>query len=345
MSKVKRVYYLSGLPRSGSTLLANVLNSHEEIACSGSSCLCNVIQGMRRVWSSDVFFKAQLDNNYDKMVKKVREVSRSVIYEWGNEGKDIYIDKSRGWLYCLEWLKEIDPEFKMIITIRDLCDIYGSIEARHRESMMIEFPDGMEPNLVDVRANALFADGGVIGGPLKALYNIGDIPDIMKYLYICRYEDLVINPVGTFSSIFKFLGVKDLCIRDGDKVEQSLMESDSHYNMKYLHNIRGIISSHNSSNHKISPRIGAEIKKRHEWFYSNYYKDDIRSSILNDTDSISSSDKDSCGINAQVDNGNKVDNSKGIRYCSSGNLDESMIKQLEEMINEETKRYGNIKGS
>lgn len=273
---MKKVVYLSGLPRSGSTLLANVLAMHPEIQSTPSSPLCGILTGIRKTISNDAFFKAQLDSNLDGMQNKVKRTMLATIQAWSDDGaKPIVVDKNRGWLFNIEWMKELIPNFKMIVTIRDLRDVYSSIEKQHRKTLFIEFPDGLEHNIVDVRASNLFADGGVIGGCLKAIKNIGDVPNIIDHLLIWRYEDLLNNPEATINKTFEFIGVKPYKV-DLNHIVQSTQESDSHYNMKYLHSIKSSLERPNNPvEAPTSPRIVQEIMNRFEWYYRSYYNDYI----------------------------------------------------------------------
>jgi sulfotransferase len=268
---MNNVMFLSGLPRSGSTVLANILGMHPEINATPSSSLCATLQAMRNSWSQDAFFKAQLDHNFDEMNKKAHRAIQSVIRAWSfDENKKLTIDKSRGWLFCAEWLRDVIPDFKMIVTIRDLRDVYTSVERQHRKTLLINFPDETNYNLVDVRANTLFSNAGVIGGPINAIYNIGDIPDITNNLFIWRYEDFIKDPKNTIDNTFKYLGVEPIEI-DFDNLVQNTHESDSHYNMKYPHIVKPSLVDPNKTSSKISPRILNAITAKYDWFYKSYY--------------------------------------------------------------------------
>lgn len=270
---MKETVFLSGLPRSGSTLLSNLLAMHPLIQSTPSSPLCNIVQQMRRTWSDDVFFKAQLDHDFYKVNERLIRTTKAVIEAWGNEenNNSIVIDKNRGWLFCLEWLRAIYPNFKIIVTIRELRNVYASIEKRHRQTLLIDFPDHMEHNLIDNRANTIFSDGGIVGSCLKAINNIGDIPDITQNIMIFRYEDLIDNPQETMDKTFYFLNLQPIEI-DFNNIIQTTYESDSLYNMKYPHTIKpNLERSTDFSESKISPRILMEIVNRHKWYYEAYY--------------------------------------------------------------------------
>jgi len=271
---MKKVIYLAGLPRSGSTLLTNLLAMHPEISSTPSSPLCNILQNMRRTWSDDPFLLAQLDSNFDAVHERLKRSTRAFIQAWSEEhDTPVVINKNRGWLGCAEWLREIDPGFKIIVTLRDLRDVYASVEKRHRKTLFMDFPDHMEHNLVDARASNLFADNGIIGGIMKAIQNIGDIPNISPHIYYWRFEDFISDPKKITDHLFEYLGVKEQEI-DFDNIIQSTTESDSYYRMKYLHKIQPKIDK--PTNHleePISPRILRQIETQFQWYFEQFYPD------------------------------------------------------------------------
>ena len=269
---MKNIVYLSGLPRSGSTVLSNVLAMHPDISSTPSSPLCSIVQGMRKQWSDDPFLLAQLDSSFDTVHERLRRSTMAFMQAWSNEHPTpVVIDKNRGWLNGVEWLKELDPDFKIIVTLRDLRDVYTSVEKRHRKTLFLDFPDHMEHNFVDVRANALFNDGGIVGSVLKAIQNIGDIPNIASHIYYWRFEDFIENPQGITNHLFDFLGL-GACNIDFDNIVQSTTESDSYYRMKYLHTISPkALKPSDHTEAQISPRILKEIESRFMWYFQQFY--------------------------------------------------------------------------
>lgn len=313
---MKNIVYLSGLPRSGSTLLANVLAMHPAISSTPSSPLCSIVQSMRKQWSDDPFLLSQLDDSFDTVHDRLKRAMFAFMQEWSSEhSTPIVIDKNRGWLNCLEWLRELDPNFKIIVTLRDLRDVYTSVEKRHRKSLFIDFPDHMEHNFVDARANHLFNDGGIVGTVLKGIQNVADIPNIISHIYYWRYEDFIGRPRDTMNSLFSFIGVEPIEI-DFNNITQSTHESDSYYRMKYSHKINTKIEKpldHNDA--LISPRILKEIENRFSWYYSQFYSDSV---LINQNGQIAKgvSDKSLSQINPD---------------------EEVMIKEIEKNIRKETK--------
>ena len=290
---MNEIVFLSGLPRSGSTLLANVLAMHPTIASTPSSPLCNMVNNMRVNWSDDVFLLAQLDEkNLDDILFKLKYSTQAFMSSWSlsekymahkqqfvsePSQKFVTVDKNRGWLACCEWLREIYPNFKMIITLRDLVDIYKSIEKRHRKTLLLDFPDHLEHNNVSGRATQLFNDGGIIGAPLRSLKNLGFIPNIVNHLYFWKYEDFLIDPQRVSNHLFEFLGLPNHEI-DFSNIVQSTFEADSFYRMKFPHKIHPKVEK-STEQVDISPIIMNDINTQFDWFKQDYYPETINQGV------------------------------------------------------------------
>lgn len=267
---MSNILFLSGLPRSGSTLLCNLLAQHPEVTSSSSSPLCNIICNMRRTWSDDPFLLSQLDNNFDEIHQKLIDSTKAFAEKWCESTGTFYIDKNRSWLRSIELLNILWPDFKIIVTVRDLIDVLGSIENKHRKTYMFDFPDHMEHDLIDGRASALFADNGVVGSCLKPISNLQDLSeDIKKHIFFVRYEDMLHNTGSMLDNLTKWLEI-DPYEFDLDNIQQYTTESDSYYRMKYPHKVSQKLVPPKHQ-YVVSERIKNEIKSRFNWFYAAFY--------------------------------------------------------------------------
>jgi sulfotransferase len=159
----------------------------------------------------------------------------------------------------------------------------------------------MERNVVDQRANALFADNGVIGGPIKGIYNIGDIPNIIPHLFIARYEDIVSNPEETLNTVFNWLEVEPIEI-DFNNIKQFTEESDSYYRYKYPHKIKDkLIPGKDLKDRMISPRILDTIVQKFDWFYKSYYQDVIQDLLPQEEQETSDIEETEKRISNEID--------------------------------------------
>jgi sulfotransferase len=138
----------------------------------------------------------------------------------------------------------------------------------------------MEHNIVDVRANAIFSDSGLVGSILKAMQNIKDIPNILSHIYYWRFEDFIRDPNATTNHLFNYLEVEPVDI-DFKNIIQSTHESDSYYRMKYTHAVQSSVSKPEDFNEiPISPRILNEIGNRFKWFYQEFYPQTLQTSQI-----------------------------------------------------------------
>jgi sulfotransferase len=262
---------VTGLPRSGSTLLCQMLAQHPEIDCEGhSSPLCNMLLGIRRMVSDDQFFLAQLDQHFDQSYANLGGAMRGFLQGWHRDtGKQVVVDKNRAWLHMIEMLLQIAPEAKLIVCLRELGQIYGSIEARHQKTILVDFIDHLADYDRFGRADMLFAKDKAIGAPLISIHAVEDLPQqVRERLYFLRFEDLVERPVQCMSHIYSWLGLSPHQI-DPDKLAVGTHESDSHYRMKYPHKQSSSVAK--PQGHEIAPRIQAQIQNAYAWYYQLYY--------------------------------------------------------------------------
>ena len=263
---------VTGLPRAGSTLLCQLLAQHPEIQCEGhSSPLCNTLLGIRRMISDDQFFLSQLDSSFDTSYAHLASAMRGFLHGWYHDSgaHQVVVDKNRAWLHAVELLLHIEPEAKLIVCLRELGQIYGSIEAQHQRTILVDFIDHLADYDRFGRADMLFAKDRVIGAPLIALQAVLDLPDAVKQrLYFVRFEDLVAQPVKCMSHLYAWLGLAPFEI-DPEKLTTGMQESDSHYRMKYPH--RQSARMVTPAPHSVPPRIQKQIETVWAWFYRLYY--------------------------------------------------------------------------
>jgi len=262
---------VTGLPRAGSTLLCQMLAQHPDILCEGhSSPLCNTLLGIRRMISDDTFFLAQLDNSFTSSYAHLASAMQGFLQGWYRDSqKQVVVVKNRAWLHAIELLLHIEPEAKLIVCVRELGQIYGSIEAQHQRTILVDFIDHLADFDRFGRADMLFAKDKAIGAPLISLHAVPDLPKhVQEHLYFVRFEDLMAQPAACMSHVYKWLGLAPFEINP-EQLAVGIQESDSHYRMKYSHKQSARIVG--PEKHDIPPRIQAQIETAYAWYYQLYY--------------------------------------------------------------------------
>jgi sulfotransferase len=263
---------VTGLPRSGSTLLCQLLSQHPEIQCEGnSSALCNALLSMRRTISDDQFFLAQLDQSFESGYGHLFTAMRGFLHGWNRDcNKAAVVDKNRAWLHAVEFLLHIEPNAKLIVCLRELGQIYGSIEAQHQRTILVDFFDHLADFDRFGRADMLFAKDKVVGSPLVSLYAVQDLPKaVQDRLHFIRFEDLIDRPVACMSDMYAWLGLSPFEVNPLRLAPMGPPESDSHYRMKYPHTQS--TSMRPPPKHEIPQRIQDRIEEACAWYYRVHY--------------------------------------------------------------------------
>lgn len=271
LSLNKKVIYVTGLPRSGSTLMCQLLGHHPQVySIQHSSPLCQSMESLRYNLSDNQFLLAQLDVDFETTYHRLLNAHRGFMNGWFAETDlPVVVDKNRGWLRQIEMVNLVDPDFRMIVCIRDLRQVYGSIEAQHQKTLLLDFPDHMAPHSAYARADTLFAAEGVIGAPLKAIENMQDVAkELRERVAYVAFEALVNDPQVTMKALYQWL---ELPPAEFDPQNLTVLphESDSYYHYKYRHQTYPAIRP--PKQHIIAPRIEEQILKNFGWFFEQFY--------------------------------------------------------------------------
>ncbi|MCI5190789.1 MAG: sulfotransferase [Candidatus Electrothrix sp. AS4_5] len=267
----KQLICVTGLPRAGSTLLCQLLGTHPKIYSPGhSSPLCPTLNQLRHNLSDNEFLLAQLDNNFDLVYQRLLNAFRGFVNGWFAEtDQPTVTDKNRGWLMQLDMAHMLDPNCRMLVCVRELGQIVGSIEARHQKTLLLDFPDHLASHSSYNRADKLLGNDGVIGSPLRTIEAMQDIPKKMQQrVFYIIFEHLMQEPAAVMKEVFSWLNVEPAQI-NWKHLPVKPHESDSYYRFKYSHATHASLQP--PARHRISSRIQQEIIKQFGWFYKTFY--------------------------------------------------------------------------
>ena len=242
MKTDKRIYFLAGLPRSGSTLLANILAQHPSMYVTPTSGIVDMLVNVRNHWNQNDAFRA-MERKLSEQVKGT--VLRAMLEAYfSHTERPVCIDKNRYWAEFLEMAEVLvggREHVKLIMTVRDLRDVLASFERLYRKTSALgQLPQ--ESNMALKFKTALgrmevFIDDGQ---PVGRAYNA--IRDAVTRgwkdcMHFVDYEDLTRQPAQTLDGIYRFLG-EEPHKHDFGNVEQVTFEDDFAYGFKDLHVIR-----------------------------------------------------------------------------------------------------------
>ena len=150
------LYFLSGLPRSGSTVLAALLNQRPDIHVTPTSGLIDIFGAVCQTWENNPSTKAQ------KQTTEHLYATLRALVPKREDGK-IVVDKSRGWVTpviqkTMEGVLKAPP--KIVATVRNTDACAASFVKIAKPENVAEFlanSDIVRPNILD----HIWVSGGI----------------------------------------------------------------------------------------------------------------------------------------------------------------------------------------
>lgn len=231
-------YFVAGLPRSGSTLLCNILAQNPRFHVTGTSGVMDVMFGVRNQWDNLVEFQAA--PNEPAKLRVLRGILDSY---YADIDKPIVFDKCRGWLSLLEMAEmSLGHKAKVLVPVRDIRDVLASFEKLWRANAgTAQTPAETGSNYFKFQTVEGRAENWLSGDqPVGLAYNrIRDaiVRGFGDRMFFVEFEHLTRDPERVMNSIYAFLGEEPFK-HDFNKVEQVTWEDDSIHGFKNLHTIR-----------------------------------------------------------------------------------------------------------
>jgi len=204
------MYFLSGLPRSGNTLLSALLNQNPKIYCSPLSPLSTLMYQMQNNLTENATC-IRNEENYKRTHESLTNYPK-VFYK--DVDKPIIIDRDKYWgtpgnLFLIK--EFITPTPKIIFTVRDILEILASFIKLDFENILKKAKDA---NLymseyrspLDLVCEYLMLPNASIDKSLLSLSSAFK-PENKGMFHIVDYNNLVDNPEKTMKNIYTFLEI------------------------------------------------------------------------------------------------------------------------------------------
>jgi len=228
-------HFISGLPRSGSTLLAALLLQNPHFHAGMTSPVGALFNGMLHQFGAGSEFGAVLSREQRRRL--VRGLFDS--YYADQSGKDVIFDTNRMWCAHLPALLDQFPGSKVIACVRNVAWIMDSMERRYRSNpyeITRLFNDDVERNTVYSRVDTLAQRNRLVGYPWAALKE-AFYSDHADSLLVVEYDLLAQAPHKVLPLIYKFLGEAPFD-HDFEKVSYDAPEFDASLGVHGLHKVR-----------------------------------------------------------------------------------------------------------
>lgn len=245
---MKKIYFMSGLPRSGSTVLSAILNQNPKIHSGPSSPVLSTMFVIENHLNNDELFYC-----YPKIEQGKQIISSIANQYYSDREEEIIIDKNRAWPSRVDYIEDyLQVTPKIICPVRDIEEILSSIIRMIRRNPFKEGQDRI--NFVDeqlVKLNIPINDNnrceyiagpqGILGQSLKAISDAID-NGYIDNIHFVEYNDLVNNPEKTISNIYEFLGEEQFS-HSFNNLRNDFRERDLEtYGLSDMHDVRKFLS-------------------------------------------------------------------------------------------------------
>lgn len=260
----KTVHFIAGLPRSGSTLLCNILAQNPRLHTTSTSGIMDIMFGVRNSWDNLIEFRATPNE-----AAKVRVLKGILQSYYADVEKPIVFDKCRGWLSLIEMAEMVlERKAKILVPVRDIRDVLASFEKLWRASNKSNQSPTESQNYFDFQS----VEGRVrawmrTDQPVGLAYN--RIVDALKRgfsdrMFFIDFDDLTSNPKEIMKRVYEFLE-EEYFEHDFDNVEQVTWENDEVHGMKGLHDIRKKVEPVKSNREAVLGNFVEELGRLNFW--------------------------------------------------------------------------------
>lgn len=239
MRNTKKYYFISGLPRSGSTLLSTILNQNPRFTAGISDPLYDFIKGKINAVNTSVGMSDIVPED------RLYNLMRADFDAFYKDDAEVCFNTNRSWSAETAFLKQLYPDFKMIVMIRSIPWILDSFEQLHRKN-----PTTIKPlyNHIDwpsvyERTHLLMGNipnqAGRVKGPLEGVKQAAFSNEKDQILFL-EYDALATHPREVIDIVYNYLE-EEKFDHDFSSTQASYDLYDQEAKISGLHNVRSSV--------------------------------------------------------------------------------------------------------
>ena len=261
---MKQYYFISGLPRSGSTLLSAILKQNPEFYADISS-------PVEALTGSSIDIISGAENNLTVTENQRKNLLYGIFDGYYQHiKKPVIFDTSRSWTKKTNPLQSLFPYTKILCPVRDIVSILNSFEVL------------LNKNCFHTKQinEKIFSDN--IFGRTQEIFE----REVIKYhsflqegyilnpemIYFIEYESICKEPEKTMRRVYEFLK-KPYYSHDFEDIEYSNENFDKACNLKNLHTVRRKVE-YKPPRCVLPPKIVQKYKEMNMEFWRENHKNE-----------------------------------------------------------------------
>jgi len=208
---MKKIYFISGFPRAGNTVLTSILNQNPKIKATAHSILPDVIKQLDDIKKLNIYKNFPDEKSFDNLIQKT---FTNYYDQWDAD----YIIERGDWItpYNLKLLQKYFKNNKIkIILVRDILQIIKSYVKLCKDNP--EFYINQQYNLLDhttlftdeieTKVDLIMAKDKYINTMLYSIHQLKK-NNLLKNFLLVDYNDLVDKPEITMNKIYNYYEIE-----------------------------------------------------------------------------------------------------------------------------------------
>jgi sulfotransferase len=228
------MHFISGLPRSGSSMLAAILRQNPVFRASMSSPVSGIFSSLLQSMSgANPFASRMTDTQRYQILRSMFEA-----YYGDNDPGQVIFDTSRRWCRVLPVLCCLFPEARVICCVRSPAWILDSIEQQvQRNAIQPSKLFGHDADGTVYHRAATLLNDGFVGRAIKGLRQAWFGPHTGRLIAV-RYDSMTQQPQQTIEKLYENLH-EELYSHDFEHLEYDEPEFDAEIGLPGFHKVSG----------------------------------------------------------------------------------------------------------
>jgi sulfotransferase len=267
---MKLYYFISGLPRSGSTLLSGILRQNPDF-------YADIASPVEALTGTAIDVITSSENN----LTTSEDQRKNLIYGifdgyYQHIEKPVIFDSSRGWTKRTNFLQALFPYTKILCPVRDIVSILNSFEVILNKNCFYtkQINEKVFSQNIFIRTQEIF-ERELINHHAFLHEGYALNPEM---IYFIEYENLCEDPEKTMKGVYEFLE-KPYYAHDFENVEYSNENFDKACNLKDLHTIKKKVE-YKPPRNVLPPDIVEKYENMNMEFWRKSYKKVSKSTSL-----------------------------------------------------------------
>lgn len=230
---MKTLHFVAGLPRSGSTMMINLLKQNPKVDGAAVSSLCPIVHQVNTNWDN-----IEANKEYKNEDSKINVLKGILDGYHKNSDKNIIFDKDRMWVSKIALLENLlQREVKILCPVRNPAEILSSFEKITRNNpLLATAPELNGRNTIAARALYYSAPEGVLGLSHALLKDAITVGHLDRLLFV-DYNKFCNSPKTQMKRIYDFFELPSFS-HNFQKIEQTEVYNDAAVGLPNLHKIK-----------------------------------------------------------------------------------------------------------